>query len=441
MSLSLPMAPARARRPKKGFADRTTIWAIWALVLCGVIREALGQTLIASFGFYSLHIIDPPVFLAFLAIGANLIDRPFAKASYTLPILVIATIILVNFGRGMEQNSALALLWFRSTAAIVVILLLALVAKPETAHRTMRNSLRVGAVLLSILLIFRIPFGYSFLMTRAQEDGILVNEGRLLSVVGAFLMLIALSISLSEVLRSKRLRMNFDLFLVIALPIIIKLTGQGTVMIAMIVSMAVIFILERGPYQIPRFFLGCAVGVIALLAQVAFGSLLSLGEDDAFLAQRAGNLHTRQIVWDALMETWPTQSATNQFFGIPGGSSLDIFVNLNYNYGLWRNSVHSMYYGSLPIMGYVGLFFYIALLAILLTICFAKLFTSSRKRILPSSALACCIITIILSYSYEIRNEEVLALFWPVILLRGLNSRTMPQTMSSSTPSSAITSV
>jgi len=48
-------------------ADRLTSWAVWGLMLAGVANEVLGQTELIGFGFYTLHVIDPPVVLTFLA--------------------------------------------------------------------------------------------------------------------------------------------------------------------------------------------------------------------------------------------------------------------------------------------------------------------------------------------------------------------------------------
>ena len=117
-SLTTAKRQGGAERPIRG-ADRLAAWAVWALLLAGVAAEMLGQTQLVSFGFYTLHVVDPAVVLMFLACGATQAARLPRGGAIVLPVIVIAGLTSLSFVRGMMTDPTPALLWARVSLAIV----------------------------------------------------------------------------------------------------------------------------------------------------------------------------------------------------------------------------------------------------------------------------------------------------------------------------------
>lgn len=297
---------------------------------------------------------------------------------------------------------------------MVALLMLAMVVPAEQQLISVaRRALVVSSALLSLLVLLRLATHPSLFMTVDAPDEMINDGGRALSAQGAFLMVLASGVLTSEFLAQSRFAFDRMTFAVIALPILILLTRQGTANIAEIAMLGTVVFFQRGSSQSVRIVFGA---LAAMLITMLLVFLLPALRDNADLIQRANNLGTREEVWTSLMAIWPSQPISIQLFGFPAGQQLPLQVYLGGSYRLWEYGIHSMYYGALPMMGYVGAVAYVAMLTLLL---WGTLRGSLRKfDPLPASSLGLCVATAILSYSYEVRNEATFGLFLAILWLR-----------------------
>lgn len=408
---------ARERRVavRRDFGELTTEWTIWLLALSAVAREILGQSELVSLGFYTFHVIDPPVFMSLIAVIANLAVGRLTWRIYTLPILVIAGLILLNFMRGVVSDPGHALLWSRSYCGIATLLFLSISARPSRRIlAVIQRSLVLTSVALLLLFSLRLGTRPNLFMLSITDVSEINDGGRCLSVFGTFLMLLTALFTISQQLRRGRLTISLRSFLAVVLPVAIPLTGQGTATIATAISILCIILLERGPGRGFRIGMGLFVVASALLLSQAanmetFSSSQSMG-------RRLNNLEIRQKVWDALSADWPRRSYVTQIIGLPGGESPRLIVYAQKAYREWTANMHSMYYGALPLMGYMGLVCYLFLLMALTILSLAGILR--RGAVIPSYVFATCVAVWILSYSYEIRSDSLFALILVIFVLR-----------------------
>lgn len=408
-------AAPKVKSSRVNLADSLTALTIWLLLAGGVVREVLGQTEIVSFGSYSLHSIDPCLFTAMLAMLGHVLHRQRGWPLYTVPILVMSGLIAFNFIRGLATDFATALLWFRANGGIVLLLLLAGFMRPSARiMRTARNALLVCAVALGVLVLLRLATYPSLFMALDVSDAEVNDGGRALSAQGTFLMVLASGLVTTEILQRGRFRWNPLTLLAIALPVLILLTRQGTAIIAEFFVLAIVIFLQPGKSQSGRILLGGAT-LVALFGILAVSWSWLAGSEDVL--RRSGTLEGRREVWAALMDFWTRQSLSTQLFGLPGGQKPALHVFLSGGYREWLLSFHSMYYGALPMMGYIGALAYVALLAMLTW----GTLVGIRRRSNPGPAypFAFCVATAILSYSYEVRGEALMGLFMVICWHRG----------------------
>jgi hypothetical protein len=385
----------------------------------------LGQSNLFGFGFYTLHIIDPAVVLIVAAWGASMRVRLPQGGLLLVPVALIAALISLAFVRGMIVDSAPALLWARANLAIAAIFMLATTCSLSSdVHHSIRRALVVSAVLLCGLAALRLATSPSLFMINGVRDQDINDGGRALSASGAFLISLAAAIILSDALRfsARRLR-RLALFLTFVL--IGIGTGQGTATVALGAMCGTVLLIERGPLRGTRAVLGTllliVIAVIASTPGVADLFATSGGTFD--LAHRSDNFQTRQAIWSALKIGFAKLSAFDQIFGLPAGQLPDMFVTLSDRQGRallseWTLSIHSMYYGSLPMMGYVGLSAYIFLLVLLSLGSLASTMRTRANRVVPAYAVGMCLGTAILSISYEVRNEELIGIFLAITWYR-----------------------
>lgn len=390
------------------------MWALWLLLAGGLVREVLGQTAVAEFGAFTFHSTDPAVVVALLAVLGNLARGRFDWQPYAWPVLAMAALLGVNFLRGILADPDPALLWLRANAMIALVPLLALTMRPGTAPmRAARHALLLAAAALSLLLLVRLAFGATFLMTADVTDLTANDGGRPLSAPGTMLLVLASAMLASEVLRRCALRLDPALLAALALPVLVLLTRQGTAIIAELVALAAVVLVQRSPSHGWRLVFG-GLGVIAALGLIALFLAPLLESPD--VQRRLGNLGTRQEVWAALTDLWPTLPLSTQLFGFAAGQQPALLVYFGGAYSYWSLSIHSMYYGSLPMMGYAGG----GAFAILLAMLGWRSLRGALAHIdpLPAFPLAACLVTAIVGYSYELRNDMLVGLFMAIWWLR-----------------------
>ena len=416
-TVSVSVSVSGDTRQRTDVTDRATIWTIRLLILAGVVREVLGQTFLVSFGFYTLHIIDPVVVLAGFATLLNIGRRRPPFDLLTVTTLVMAVLIISAAVRGLAVDPAGTLLNFRSNGANATVMLMAVTMRPSRAILVAtERALVVSAVALIVLMLLRLATTPLLFMTYVISAADVNDGGRALSVFGVFMMGLTAGILLSDLLRSGRLPLTWRTALVGILPIMIVLSGQGTATLGSIMIVALVLLLERGPLRSVRL----AAGSLAIILGVSLAAInMANLSDDPTLSHRMANLETRQLVWAALSEVWPTLPLGTQLFGYPGGATPPLLVYLNGALRYWGNSIHSMYYGALPMMGYVGLGAYLLQLASMLGRMVVQKLGRSRD-LMPAYPIACVVGVLILSYTYEIRNENLLALVIPIWWLRAL---------------------
>ncbi len=120
------------------------------------------------------------------------------------PVLLIGLLLVVNFARGMAENSAGALLWARVTLEIGGILLLGTACSPTHAMLAMfRRALLTAGVLIAGLTFLRLVFGPQLFMTIGTVDEVIgVNDGnRPLQVTGALMLGMGTTLLCSELIR------------------------------------------------------------------------------------------------------------------------------------------------------------------------------------------------------------------------------------------------
>lgn len=393
--------------------ERLTAWSIWSLLLATVMAEVLGQTQLVSLGFYTLHIVDPPVVIAFIACGFCLAKRRPSGGVVIWSGLIVAGLIIINFLRGMVTDPAMALLWARANLATAALLLLVSVC-PVTGNveRAFRSALITSGGILAALTLLRLVFGPALFMLNPVADADMINDGgRALQATGAFVLGLSATLLLSDVIRTRGFRALGKLSLLVIYIVMEIASGQGSASAALAAMLTVVFMIEHGVLRGTRAVLG-GIGTVILLGVLVIGAnRIFQSQGGVFdLAHRSGNLETRETIWAALKVGFAQESLFNQLFGLQGGQLPEMMVFLSGHLFEWQLAAHSMYYGSLPLMGYVGLSTYIFLLV---SIGAASLQTALRRRSSASPAypMAMCAGTAILSYTYEIRLGSMAGLF------------------------------
>lgn len=424
-----PRAPApdgRAQRAVSRWGETLTVWSIWTLLLASACVEVLGQTELVNFGFYTLHIVDPPVVLAFLAWACCLARRLPKGGIVAVPALLIAALVLTSFVRGMATDAAPALLWARANLTTAALLLLATTCDlSRRVERGFRRALIVSGGIVAGLTLLRLMFGPGLFMLNPAEVNVINDGGRAVTVNGAFVIGLAATLLLSDVLRPGGSHRTAKAALLVVYAVMEVASGQGTASAAMLVMLAVSLMLERGPLRGTRAALGAGLLLIVpVIVLIAFDpdQLLTSHGGIFDIAHRADNLETRATIWAALKLGFSRQPPIDQMFGMPAGQMPDMIVYMSRQLSEWRLSIHSMYYGSLPVMGYVGLSAYIFLLVVLSLGSLVSVIGRRGAGSAPVYPLAMCAGTAILSYSYEIRLAAMMGLFVAIWWYRAARS-------------------
>lgn len=393
--------------------------AIWMLVIGATVQEIIGRSEIFSFGFYTFHLIDPAPVAAILAVAAYLAEGRPRWSIFAAPVLVMAMLIGINLLRGVAIAPDAALLWARANLGIAAFLMLAIAMRPDvTIMRAARRALIFGSLVLGALVMLRLLVSPTLFMAPDAVGAETLQDGRPLSAQGAFLLVLASLMLASELLQRRSTLLDPVTIWAGLLPFLTLLTRQGTTSIALLASLLAVVMLQQGPHRQSRALLA-AVGAIVALGLLA-AALPSLVETQDF-TQRTGNLGTRREIWQSLMTLWHELPLMVQLFGLPAGERPALIIFANGGFQPWPYSIHSMYFGALPLMGYAGALAYIVLLGV----AGGKALTAtlSRHRPIPAFALACLLATTIFSVSYEVRHSEILGLFLPIWWLRANTAR------------------
>lgn len=391
-------------------------------MLGGLLREVLGQTELFRFGFYTLHVVDVPVALTIFAWGACQ-ARTLPKLNLiSFVTYAISVLLLINLVRGFALSGAAALLWARINIEAGALLLLAVTCRAnETVCRSFRRAIVWCSIGIAMLVAARIVLGPSLFMLNTSEisNADINDGGRAITATGAFTLSLAVVLLLSEAIQRRVGGSTGRLVLALTLSAAEIASGQGTATIALLVMLAVIIAFSPGPLRSVRL---ASVAILVLITGVSaalFAGVAPSGSVAGFdLARRSGNLATRENVWAGLMSYFADLPLVNQLIGLPAGVQPYIIVTVWSEPRVWTNAIHSMYYGSLPIMGYVGLSLFVALLAWTFVQLVWRTARETGAMATPAYPAAFCLGTGIIAYSYEVRNEMWIAMFVAIFWVR-----------------------
>lgn len=408
------------------------LFAVYAVLAAATHREISGHATIVYLGDYNLTSVEVVLVIAIAAI--------LHSARWSLPRLNAVTgwtvvfSLIVGFGvvRGLFVNPLAALIALRATGVFVAFLILGLyLPMQDAAFEKIRTAIVAVAFLLVVLLMLRMVFGPSlFFQTEFMSELEINDGGRGLAAPGATIIAVAAALSLSAVLRSSASTRRAGKWIVIfvLLSMGLLLTRQATAVVAGLGGLGVVLALEKGPGRAARLLM-----VIGLLAVAAVSYLLAPGLFSTEtlgsllpdwvagdLSQRAKNLYTRQLIWSGLLADFRSWSLLDQFFGLPAGTKPRVLV-LHWGGLYWQPSIHSMYFGTLPYAGLLGLAAYAGLILALLVRALRRVFRVESNSDHPLSAaliVALCTVLLIFGLSYELRNEQSLFLAMTIAAAR-----------------------
>lgn len=402
-------------------SDRMFVLAVTSLLIGVLVTEFLGTTILFQIGSYDVNTIDPVFLLVCFAAARSLKASTPRVDALALLALGIGALIIVSFVRGSLESAFDAFVWLRTSAMLLPLFLLVFKAQSSTwiARSTQRLFVMASAV-LTALVVARFIFGVDLFMIAHDTPVDLINDdGRPLSVNGAMTLVVASAMLLSDAFRrgadgaSVRKLWMAGIFL-----IALVATRQGTATICGVTSVALLLFFERGQLSgIRRFiYTSCAVLAGTILAVMALYMPQSIMGN---LDRREGNVVFRHFIWDGFVDSFHGWPLLDKVIGPPAGQKLIFYMDSMHGVREWELSLHSMYLGMIAKLGYVGLALYCLLLAII-GYRLSKQFRGAVKPGDFSPTLGICLLVsaLLLGYTYEVRNDEVLLIVLPLLLAR-----------------------
>lgn len=397
-------------------SENWSIAAIWVMLGSCLVRETIGRTEIVQVANYTLHVIDISLIFLILAVAINILRVRLTLSLTLMPILVIVGLTLLNLLRGSLLDPGQTLVWIRINVSLSLILLLAISA-PTTPRfwRGVVRGIHIAALFLVTLLALRGIFGHTLFILYEFDSAIGLNDGnRSIAAFGAFVLALSFIIALSTMIQPhRRFRVATWVWPGVLL-LSLAMSGQGTAAMCAVIGGVVVLIAERSLFRAPMSLLvaiGVALGVVYLIAGTVVNlEDVSLGAWD--LSRRTSTYESREEIWARFLDSFAHYNAFDKFFGLPAGRSPAFTVYLSGVSGQWKSSLHSMYIGTLPVLGIVGLSMFVILMLQLLIGLVGR--TNRMTRLggpVRAVPLACVIATLVLSITYEVRYEQVLGLF------------------------------
>lgn len=407
--------------------NRAVLIVIWSTLLLAFYREVAGMPLLANLGNYNFTIVEAMLIIVCVSV-------PFVPKNPTpwrglAAKLIFCLIILYCFAmlRGLQNAPYDAITSMRLNAALPIILIWSLLVPPKMLwHDSIQRAVIVVGVMLGLLVVLRVVNGPLFLMLTRDVSELDINDGgRALSAQGSIMLVSAVVLLIARGLyrpTTGHSRSWSQLILGALLALTEILTKQGTATMAMLGAIGVVFVAIPTPVRSTRIstlMLACFLVVVGILigqdSTILASMNDSLPESMQFdLDQRGRTLETREMIWTGLLNDMENWSNTSKLVGLPAGTKPAIWIPL-WGGTRWDFSIHSMYFGLLPVMGVVGLCLYVALLVLLM---FGTLQTvvvgAMEEQLFATVAFAWGTVISILGFSYEIRNEN------SILLIMGL---------------------
>lgn len=404
---------ALAPRERLGVTARLTVSAVWVILLGALWWDIRVSPSIAMIGSYNLSTSDTGFVATLVALLATL-SSPFKRnIAITCVVLLLLIATFISFVAGVIVQPGPALLWLREDALLAPFLLLALRVRysEELAYQISRAILTVAG-LAAVLIILRYAVARDFLMS---TGGLKVNEGRPLSVHSATILAIASGIFLSRYLaRPKHIR---NLLGSLGTLLMTVASGQGTASGCALIIVAITFGLSPGAMPKGRRLLFIALVVATLAIQVAGPDLIISSFDRNWTEQRLRNIEFREKIWIKTIQEYNNRDIIGKIFGVMAGPNPALHFEVSSAPVEWTGSRHSMYFGLLSRFGAFGLSLY----ALLIIMLYWLLFFSRTRRSFSAynRGLSKALLTaaLVLGYSYELRFEELMLLFIPLMHL------------------------
>ena len=396
------------------------LFSVFAVLLATIHREAFGHSTVVYLGDYNLTTVEAVLVIVIISIvRATRWSLPRLNAATCLALVFC---LVVGFGvmRGLLTNPLAALISLRATGVFAAFLILGLyLPKHDFPFAKIRFAIVAAAFVLVFLLILRMLFGPSlFFQTQFMSELEINDGGRGLAAPGAIVIAVAAALSLSATLRSlaSKRRATRSATIFVFLLIGLLLTQQATAVIAGMSGMGAILALERGPARAPRVLIVSGLLAIAVASYVLAPGLLSTQTLGSLLpdwvagdlVQRARNLYLRELLWNGLIADFNDWALLDKLLGLPAGVKPDVLV-LHWGGVYWQASIHSMYFGTLPYAGIVGLVAYAGLLLMLAAGSLWRILLVGSKgenELSAALAVALCVILFVYGFSYELRNEQ-----------------------------------
>ena len=409
---------------------------VWGTLLLAFYREVAGVPTVAFIGNYNLTIVE--VMLVVIGISALVSPRqPFLKGLGANLIICYAAVYGIDFFRGLMTTPYFAITSMRFNAVLPAILIWSLLVPPKAlwCEGVQRAWIIVGAM-LGVLVVLRVVVGPTFLMVAQDLDEMDINDGgRALTAQGSMILVGAVVLLMARAIQAISLgRVSgwIELLLAGFFAIAEVLTRQGTATLSLVIAMVVVCGLTPGALRSTRI-------VTLVLFVIMAGVFWVLAQDQAFLdnvnkalppgmqfdlQHRSLTFEHRQAIWEGLLLDMNSWSPLSWAIGLPAGTKPQIWLNL-WGGVYWDLSIHSMYYGLLPILGVVGLCLYVALLVNVAAGTFRGVFRGSREdQVFSTVALAWVVVSAILGVSYELRNENAIPLAMALAVTLGRRQST-----------------
>lgn len=416
-SLRSSTKDSAARLERREEEPRTLfVFLVWMVLLLALFRELTLQSTLLFIGGFNLTVSDPIVFIGGVILAMHAKRRPSLTLG-TVLVAAYAAVIALNIARGLSVRPYDAIVTLRLNGGFVVLLLLGLyVRADEWWHpRILRALLTVGGA-LAALIVLRTALGPTFPFGASADIAVdeINDGGRALSAQGTILVVMAAVVLLARYMAPTSAGggrpINFMISVFLCLTVVA--TRQGMATIICVVAWGTTFCAMPGPSRRARTTLGLAAGAAGLFAYYVLPEIIplealndSLPKAFAFdLSKRETTLSFRQAIWAGLLddrETWTTMS---QILGLPAGVKPSIWIDY-WGGTLWELSVHSMYYGLLPVAGVVGLALYCGVLA---SAAVARLKDVIAGRGMPGATLAFTFIIMaaLMGISNDLRHEN-----------------------------------
>ena len=416
-------------RPAKSGLNRTLrafagIQAFAILNITWIIFEIIGKAVLARFGSYSLNTVDPALFLCMFYVLFNVSNVKYMPYGWMNLVYVYMFITLMNIVLGLSNASYRADTFVASRfflPSILIPMIAVINAKDASFFRACRAiSIYVGLA-LSALVFVRLAFGGTLFMSLDELSFEATGEARGLTAEGALLILQAYWLNAYRV-NGHRFFRNGKMFIAAQALLLLAILGsrQGTVILAMIAGNLFYLMFFR------RKFAGFALALLPLLIFAAYTgvqNLSALGNFGEYFNNRSSDLNTRQSIWLAFSSDYTKYSLFHELFGMPFGSYPPLYIYFSGKVIIWKNVLHSQYFGGLRIFGAIGFVsFFIVHIAMFFRL-INKYYTDNN---LNDMFICCLIITMMLYYySYEANMSSVIVWYYCLyhVLLGAANTR------------------